>query len=106
MDIDPTQQQPIDVDPEQPHRGYAEVVLLLNGNQEHIPIEVPTLSREQALLAVPRSLRLFNPNADVAAVFSGKAGSVGEPEVDDAYNEHTGKAWSRRLEDKWGQRQI
>ena len=86
--------------------AYAEIVLFLNGNQEYIAVEAPPLSREQALQAVPQSRRLSNPKAEVAALFAGEAGSAGKAEVDDAYNKYAGEAWSRRLGNKWGQRQI
>ena len=72
--------------------AYAEIVMLLNGNIEHMPIEVPTLSTEQALQAVPR--RLSNPKAEVAALFAGEAGSAGEAGVDAAYDEYAGEAGS------------
>lgn len=60
--------------------AYAEMVLFLNGNQDYIPIEVPALSTEQALQAVPR--RLSNPTAEVVAL------SVGEGKDDDTCDEY------------------
>ena len=52
----------------------------LSGNQDNIPIEVPALSSEQALQAVPR--RLSNPAAEVEAL------SVGEAKDDDCDDEY------------------
>ena len=66
--------------------AYAEMVMFLNGHIKHIPIEVPALSTEQALQAVPR--RLFNPKAEVAALSAGEAGSVVEAGVDAHYDEY------------------
>ena len=66
--------------------AYAEMVLFLNGNQDHIPIEVPALSAEQALQAVPR--RLSNPTAEVVAL------SAGGEKDDDACDEYEGESSS------------
>ena len=66
--------------------------MFLNGNVEHIPIEVPALSTEQALQAVPR--RLSNPKAEVAALSAGEAGSGGEAGMDAAYDEYAGETGS------------
>ena len=66
--------------------------MFLNGNTEHIPIEVPALSTEHALQAVPR--RLSNPKAEVAALSAGEAGSSGEAGVDVHYDEYAGEAGS------------
>ena len=44
------------------NRVHAEMVLFLNGNQEHMPTEVPALSTERGLQAVPK--RLSNPSKD------------------------------------------
>ena len=65
---------------------YAEMMLLLNGNQDHIPAEVPALSTEQASQAVPR--RLSHPRAEVVA------NSTGEAENGDAYDEYEGESSS------------
>ena len=59
--------------------AYAEMVMLLNGNVNHIPIEVPALSTEQALQAVPRHLSY--PKAEVAALSAGEAGFADEAGV-------------------------
>ena len=72
--------------------AYAEMVMFLNDNIDHIPIEVPALSTEQALQAVPR--RLSNPKAEVAALSAGEAGFAGEAGVDAACDEHAGEAES------------
>ena len=72
--------------------AYAEMVMILNGNVEHIPIEVPALSTEQALQAVHR--RLCNPNAEVAAFSAAEAGSAVEAGVDAHYDEYTREAGS------------
>ena len=66
--------------------------MVLNGNIEHIRIEVPALSTEQALQAVPR--RLSNPKAEEAALSAGEAGSADEAGVDTAYDEYAGEAGS------------
>ena len=63
--------------------------MFLNGNIEHIPIEVPALSSEQALQVVSR--RLSNPKADVAALFAGEAGSAGEEGVNAGCGDAAGK---------------
>ena len=68
------------------------MISFLNGNKDHIPIELPALSTEQALQAVPR--RLPNPMAEMAALFAGEAGSAGEEGVDAAYDEYAGEAES------------
>ena len=73
--------------------AYAEMVMFLNGNYiEHIPIEVPAPSTEQALQAVPR--RHSNPKAEVAALSAGEARSAGEAGVDAACDEYIGGAGS------------
>ena len=72
--------------------AYAEMVMFLNGNIDHIPIEMPALSTEQALPAVPR--RLSNPTAEVAALSAGEAGFAGEAGVDAACDEYAGEAES------------
>ena len=48
---------------------YVEMTLVLNGNKEYIPVEVPSLSESQMKEAVPR--RLTNPRAEVAALSTG-----------------------------------
>ena len=75
-----------------PSAAYAEMVMFLNGNIEHFPIEVPALSPEQALQAVLR--RLSNSKAGVAAVSADEAGPAGEAGVDAAYDEYAGEAGS------------
>ena len=55
--------------------GHAEMVLFLNGNQEHVPTEVPAMSTEQGLQAVPK--RLSNPSKEAESL------SVGEVVQDD-----------------------
>ena len=55
------------------------MVMFLNGNIKHIPVEVPALSTEQALHSVPR--RLSNPKAEVAALSAGEAGPAGKAGV-------------------------
>ena len=72
--------------------AYAEIVMFLNGNIEHIPIQVPALSTEQTLQAVPR--RLSNPKAEVAVLSAGEAGSASEAGVDAHYDEYSGGAKS------------
>ena len=72
--------------------AYAEMVMFLIGNIEHMPIEVPALSTEQALQAVPR--RLSNPKAEVSALAAGEAGSAGEAGVDTTCDEYAGEAGS------------
>ena len=72
--------------------AYAEMDMFLNGNIEHIPTEVPALSTEQALQAVPR--RLSNPKAEVAALSAGEAGHADEAGVDAHYDEYAGGAGS------------
>ena len=71
--------------------AYAEMVMFLDGNIKHIPSEVPALSTEQALQAVPR--RLSNPKAEVAALSAGGAGSAGSAGVDSAYDEYVDSAY-------------
>ena len=66
--------------------------MFLNGNIELIPIEVPALSTEQALQAVPR--RSSNPETEVATLSAAEAGSAGEAGVDAAQNEYVGEAGS------------
>ena len=66
--------------------------MFLNGNQDHLPIEVSALSTRQALQAVPR--RLSNLKAEVAALSAGEAGFAGEAGVDAAYDEYAGEAGS------------
>ena len=70
--------------------AYAEIVLFLNGNQHHVPIEMSILSPEQALRAVPR--RLSNLKAEMEAFSAGEARSTGEADVDATYDEHAGEA--------------
>ena len=72
-----------------PSAAYAEMGMLLNGSIERMPIEVPALSNEQALQAVPR--RLSNPKAEVTALAAGSAGSAA---VDAAYDGYAGEAGS------------
>ena len=72
--------------------AYAEMVMLINGNIEHMPIQVPTLSTEQALQAVPR--RLSNRKKEVAALSAGEAASAGEASVVAAYDKYAGEAGS------------
>ena len=48
--------------------AYTEIVLFLNGNQEHIPQEVPALSTQQALQAVPK--RLSDPRSETEGLSS------------------------------------
>ena len=72
--------------------AYAEMVMFLDGNIGHIPIEVQALSTEQALRAVPR--RLSNPKAEVAALSAGEAGFAAEAGVDAACEEYAGEAES------------
>ena len=48
---------------------YVEMTLFLNGNNEYIHVEVPSLSESQMKEAVPR--RLTNPRAEVAALSTG-----------------------------------
>ena len=61
MEAGPTT-KPTQVDPKQPHRGlHGDELIVLDGHQQRISIVVPTLSREQALQAVPRGLRRSNP---------------------------------------------
>ena len=72
--------------------AYAEMVMFLNGSIDHIPIEVPALSTEQALQVVPR--RLSNPKVEVAALSAGEAASAGEAGVDAPYDEYAGEAGS------------
>lgn len=55
--------------------GHAEMVLFLNGNKEYIPAEVPALSFEKGLQAVPT--RLSNPSRATETL------SVGEVVRDD-----------------------
>ena len=57
-----------------------------NGNQDYIRIEVPALSSEQALQAVPP--RLSNPTAEVEAL------SAGEATDDDCDDEYKGESSS------------
>ena len=105
------------------YRRISLVVVFLNGNQDHIPIEPPALSPEQALQDVPG--RLSNPEARVAALSADKAGSAGEAGVDAVYGKFAGevgaagegaftptaasppgKARPRSLGDERGQRQM
>ena len=78
----------------QQEAGDAEIVMFLNRNQDHIPIEVPALSTEQALQTVPRRLSLSNPTAEVAALSAGEAESAGEASVGAAEDEDAGEAGS------------
>ena len=50
--------------------GHPEMVLFLNGNQEHMPTEVPALSTEQGLEAVPK--RLSNPRKEAESLSLGQ----------------------------------
>ena len=68
----------------------AAMVMFPNGNIDHIPIEVPALSTEQALQTVPRCLS--NPTAEVAALSAGEAGFAGEAGVDAVCDEYAGEA--------------
>ena len=51
-----------------PDAAYTEMVLFLNGNQEHIPQEVPALSTQQAVQAVPK--RLSDPRSETECLSS------------------------------------
>ena len=67
---------------------YAEMVMFLNGNINHILTEVSALSTEQA----PR--RLSNTKAEVAALSAGEAGFAGEASVGAACDQYAGEAKS------------
>ena len=61
--------------------GYVQMTLFLNGNQEYIPVEVPTLPTQQAQEAFPH--RLTNPRAEVVALPTGMEDVIPDV-VDDA----------------------
>ncbi|CAM9840476.1 unnamed protein product [Pylaiella littoralis] len=50
--------------------GFAEMVLFLNGNREHMPKEVQALSTDQGMRAVPR--RLSHPSEEAASLSAGE----------------------------------
>ena len=63
--------------------------MFLNGNQDHIAMEMPHLWPEKALQAVPH--RLHNLKEDMAALSAGNTGTAGEAGVDTAYDEYARK---------------